>query len=85
MTLPWLWLQFALCATLILVAGSRLARSGDRIAATTGLTGSLIGLALPLLLALYLLAMRSLYRYERANGRAAVAAATAATVALPRE
>jgi cation:H+ antiporter len=183
MMLPWLWMQFALCAALILVAGSRLAVSGDRIAAATGLTASWIGLALlatvtslpelaagisavavfdapnlavgnalgacvfnllflvvvdalhreeplyrraaqahllsvafaivmlgfvtmslllgdaapsllqvglysPLLLALYLLAMRSLYRHERANDRdaaAAVTAVTAESVSLPRE
>lgn len=40
------WLQLALCAALILVAGTRLSRYGDVIARHTGLGGGWIGLAL---------------------------------------
>jgi cation:H+ antiporter len=40
------WLQLAACATLILVAGSRLARYGNAIAQHTGLGGSWIGMVL---------------------------------------
>jgi len=40
------WLEFALCALLITVAGSRLSRYGDVIAKKTGLGGSWIGLVL---------------------------------------
>lgn len=40
------WLQLALCAALILTAGTRLARYGDVIARHTGLGGGWIGLAL---------------------------------------
>ena len=39
MTLPWLLLQFALCALLIARAGYVLSVSADRIAQVTGLTG----------------------------------------------
>lgn len=41
-----LWLQFVLCAGLIARAGWMLSRSGERIAALTGLSGGWIGLAL---------------------------------------
>lgn len=40
------WLQLALCAALILVAGTRLSRYGDVIARHTGLGGGWIGLVL---------------------------------------
>lgn len=40
------WLQFALCALFIGMAGSRLSRYGDVIADKTGLSGTWIGLAL---------------------------------------
>ncbi|MFZ5538261.1 MAG: sodium:calcium antiporter [Pseudomonadota bacterium] len=40
------WLQLALCAALILVAGTRLSHYGDVIARRTGLTGGWIGLVL---------------------------------------
>lgn len=40
------WLQLALCAALILVAGTRLSRYGDIIARHTGLGGGWIGLVL---------------------------------------
>jgi cation:H+ antiporter len=40
------WLQLAGCAALILVAGSRLVRYGDVIAARTGMGGGWIGLVL---------------------------------------
>lgn len=40
------WLQFALCAVLIGIAGTRLSRYGDVIAVRTGLGGGWIGLAL---------------------------------------
>lgn len=41
-----IWLQFALCAGVILCAGMQLTRQGDVIAARTGLGGSWIGLVL---------------------------------------
>lgn len=41
-----LWLQFALCAGLIGIAGAQLSIYGDVIARRTGLSGSWIGLAL---------------------------------------
>lgn len=41
-----IWLQFALCAAVIAVAGARLSRYGDVIADKTGLSGSWIGLIL---------------------------------------
>jgi cation:H+ antiporter len=44
--LPWLLLQFALCALVIGRAGFMLSRSADRIAQATGLTGGWVGLAL---------------------------------------
>ncbi len=44
-----------------------------------------LGLYSPLLLALYLLALKSLYQHERANGRAATTAPQAEAVSLPRE
>jgi len=40
------WLQLALCATLILVAGTRLSHYGDMIARITGMGGGWIGLVL---------------------------------------
>lgn len=40
------WLQFALCAVLIMYAGSKLARYGNVIADKTGLGGTWIGLTL---------------------------------------
>ncbi len=40
------WLQLAICAALILVAGAKLARYGDVIAQHTGLGGNWIGLVL---------------------------------------
>lgn len=40
------WLQFALCAALIGIAGYQLSRYGDVIARRTGMSGSWIGLAL---------------------------------------
>lgn len=40
------WLQLALCAALILVAGTRLSRYGDVIARHTGLGGGWVGLVL---------------------------------------
>jgi len=44
---PWAhWLQLALCAALILVAGTRLSHYGDVIARHTGLGGGWIGLVL---------------------------------------
>ena len=46
MQLAWLLLQFALCASLIAVAGHALTRSADRIARATGLPGGWLGLAL---------------------------------------
>lgn len=41
-----IWLQFALCAGVILIAGSQLTRHGDVIAEKTGLGGSWVGLVL---------------------------------------
>lgn len=41
-----IWLQFVLCAGLIGVAGVRLSRYGDAIAAHTGLSRNWIGLVL---------------------------------------
>lgn len=41
-----IWLEFALGAALIGVAGYQLSRCGDAIAQRTGLSGSWIGLAL---------------------------------------
>jgi cation:H+ antiporter len=41
-----LWLAFALCATAILVAGTRLSREGDEIARLTGMGGTWVGMAL---------------------------------------
>lgn len=46
MPLAQIWLQFALCALLITVAGSKLSRYGDIIAEKTGLSGTWIGLVL---------------------------------------
>lgn len=47
MSSPWAhWLQLALCAALILVAGTRLSHYGDVIARHTGLGGGWIGLVL---------------------------------------
>lgn len=47
MSSPWIhWLQLALCAALILAAGTRLSRYGDVIARHTGLGGGWIGLVL---------------------------------------
>lgn len=40
------WLEFALCAALIAVAGTRLSRYGDIIADKTGLSGTWVGLVL---------------------------------------
>ena len=40
------WLQFALCAALIGLAGYRLSRYGDVIAEKTGLSGTWIGMIL---------------------------------------
>ncbi len=40
------WLQFGICAALILVAGARLSRYGDVIAEKTGMSGSWVGLIL---------------------------------------
>jgi cation:H+ antiporter len=40
------WLQLAVCAAAILIAGSRLARYGDAIAYHTGLGGNWVGLVL---------------------------------------
>ena len=40
------WLQFGICAALILFAGTRLARYGDVIAGKTGMSGSWVGLVL---------------------------------------
>jgi len=40
-----LWLAFALCATAILVAGTRLSREGDEIARLTGMGGTWVGMA----------------------------------------
>lgn len=40
------WLQFALCVTLIGLAGSKLSRYGDVIAEKTGLSGTWIGMIL---------------------------------------
>lgn len=42
----WVWLQFGICATVILVAGTRLSRYGDVIADKTGMSGSWVGLIL---------------------------------------
>lgn len=44
--LAWIWLQFALCAGLIGVAGFRLMTYGDAIAERTGLSRSWVGLML---------------------------------------
>jgi len=41
-----IWLQFALCAALISLAGYQLSHYGDVIAQRTGMTGSWVGLAL---------------------------------------
>jgi len=41
-----IWLQFALCASLIGIAGYQLSRWGDAIAQRTGMSGSWVGLAL---------------------------------------
>jgi cation:H+ antiporter len=41
-----IWLEFALCAGVILLAGSQLSRHGDVIAEKTGLGGSWVGLVL---------------------------------------
>lgn len=41
-----IWLQFALCAALIGLAGYQLSHYGDVIAQRTGMTGSWVGLAL---------------------------------------
>lgn len=47
MSSPWIhWLQLALCAALILVAGTRLSYYGHLIARHTGLGGGWIGIAL---------------------------------------
>lgn len=46
MSLAWLVLQLLVCATLIAVAGTALARSADRIGEATGLSGGWMGLAL---------------------------------------
>lgn len=45
-TLSIIWFQFAMCASLIGVAGYQLTRAGDAIAKHTGVSGSWIGLAL---------------------------------------
>lgn len=42
----WIWLQFAVCVVLIGVAGVRLSRYGDAIAAHTGLSRNWVGLVL---------------------------------------
>ena len=41
-----IWLQFALCAAVILIAGSKLSRYGQAISHATGIESSWIGLAL---------------------------------------
>lgn len=41
-----IWFQFAICASLIGIAGYQLSRYGDAIAQRTGMSGSWIGLAL---------------------------------------
>lgn len=46
MELALIWLQFAVCAGLIGLAGPELSRSGDVIAEKTGLSGSWIGLVM---------------------------------------
>lgn len=40
------WVQFAICAGVILYAGSQLSRHGDVIADKTGLGGNWVGLVL---------------------------------------
>jgi len=45
-TVDTIWLQFALCAAAVVLAGYHLSRYGDAIAKHTGLSGSWIGLAL---------------------------------------
>ena len=44
--LPWAWLDFAVCAAVIGVAGHRLSLYGDIIADKTGTSGSWVGLVL---------------------------------------
>ena len=45
-SLTLIWLQFAVCAVLIGLAGFQLSRYGDVIAHRTGLSGGWIGMAL---------------------------------------
>jgi cation:H+ antiporter len=67
------WLQFFVCSALILVAGVRLSRYADIIAATTGLSGSWVGVVL-------LATVTSLP--ELATGVSAVTVAGAPNIAL---
>ncbi|MDD5029042.1 MAG: sodium:calcium antiporter [Rhodoferax sp.] len=68
-----IWLQFALCAALIGVAGYQLSRNGDAIAQRTGMSGNWVGLTL-------LATVTSLP--ELATGISSVSAANAPNLAV---
>ena len=75
-----IWLQFLLCAALIGFAGYQLSRYAEVIAQRTGLSGSWIGQTTPILLVLYLVAMRTVFAYEREPPVHAVTVGSAITM-----